>query len=139
MKSRKEELIAVANASRRRAYAPYSRFRVGAAIEATSGRVYTGCNIENSSYGLTICAERTAIFKAISEGERNFRAIAIVADDSDFTPPCGACRQVLFDLAGNIDIIMTNAKGRIRVTKLKNLLPMAFDSKHLRPGKRTKT
>ena len=139
MKSRKEELIVVANASRRRAYAPYSRFRVGAAIEATSGRVYTGCNIENSSYGLTICAERTAIFKAISEGERNFRAIAIVADGSDFTPPCGACRQVLFDLAGNIDIIMTNAKGRIRVTKLKNLLPMAFDSKHLRPGKRTKT
>ena len=139
MKSRKEELISVAVASKRRAYAPYSRFRVGAALESTSGKVYTGCNVENSSYGLTICAERTAIFKAISEGERSFRAIAIVADDPDFTPPCGACRHVLYDLAGNIDVIMTNAKGRIRVTKLQDLLPMAFDSKHLSPTKRSKT
>jgi cytidine deaminase len=139
MKSRKEELIAIASGARRRAYAPYSHFRVGAAIESTSGRIYSGCNIENSSYGLTICAERTAIFKAISEAERNFKAIAIVADDPDFTPPCGACRQVLFDLAGNIDIIMVNDRGKVRVIKLKELLPMAFDSKHLGPGKRSKS
>jgi len=138
LKSSYKRLLVVAHDSKRRAHAPYSHFRVGAALESTSGRIYSGCNIESSSYGLTMCAERTAIFKAVSEGERNFRAIAVVADDPDFTPPCGACRQVLFDLAGNIDIIMVNRRGRIRIEKLKDLLPLAFNSKHLQPKKKSK-
>lgn len=138
MKSHHAELIEAARTAKRRAHAPYSRFHVGAAIESTSGRIYTGCNVENSSYGLTICAERTAIFKAISEGERYFKAIAIVADDKDFTPPCGACRQVLLDLAGNIDIVMVNARGRKLVKRLKDLLPFAFSDSHLAPEKKRK-
>jgi cytidine deaminase len=139
LKSRYKRLLVVAHESKSRAHAPYSNFRVGAALESTSGRIYSGCNIEISSYGLTMCAERTAVFKAVSEGERNFRAIAVVADDPDFTPPCGACRQVLFDLAGNIDVIMVNGKGKVRIEELKNLLPLAFTSKHLRPKKKRKT
>jgi len=139
LKSRYKRLLVVAHDSKRRAHAPYSNFRVGAALETTSGRIYSGCNIESSSYGLTMCAERTAIFKAVSEGERNFRAIAVVADDPDFTPPCGACRQVLLDLAGNIDIIMVNGRGKVRREKLKSLLPMAFTHKHLRAKKKRKT
>jgi len=126
-----QKLIKAARLARRRAHAPYSKFRVGAALLGKSGRVYSGCNIESSSYSLTVCAERTALFKAISEGEKKFKAIAIVADDKDFTPPCGACRQVLFDLAGNIDIIMVNSRGRTAVARLDELLPFAFDDKHL--------
>lgn len=122
--------------ARKMAYAPYSKFRVGAALLATDGRIYTGCNVENSSYGLTICAERTAIFKAISEGERNFRAIAVVADHDDYTPPCGACRQVLMDLAGNIDFVMMNSSGKKRIVKLKDLLPHAFTQKSLKEKKK---
>ncbi|MGH2568693.1 MAG: cytidine deaminase, partial [Bacteroidota bacterium] len=99
-----------------------------------------GCNVETSSYSLTICAERTAIFKAISEGERNFKAIAVVSDDPEITPPCGACRQVLWDLAGNIDVIMANPKGKSKTTKLKQLIPHAFDSRNLeRTLKRKRT
>lgn len=133
-----QKLIKAARLARRRAHAPYSKFRVGAALLGKSGRVFSGCNIESSSYSLTICAERTALFKAISEGEKKFKAIAIVADDKDFTPPCGACRQVLFDLAGNIDIIMVNSEGRIAIAKLDELLPFAFDDKHLSRSKRRK-
>jgi len=110
---------------------------VGAALLATDGQIYTGCNIENSSYGLTICAERTAIFKAISEGERNFRAIAVVSDAKGYTPPCGACRQVLMDLAGNIDFIMANSKGDMEIVKLKDLLPLAFTQRNLKKNHRT--
>ena len=126
-----QKLVKAARLARRQARAPYSKFRVGAALLGKSGRVYSGCNIESSSYSLTICAERTALFKAISEGEKKFKAIAIIADDKDFTPPCGACRQVLFDLAGNIDIIMVNSRGRTTIVKLDELLPFAFDDKHL--------
>ena len=126
-----QKLIRKARLARRQARAQYSKFRVGAALLGKSGRVYSGCNIESSSYSLTICAERTALFKAISEGEKKFKAIAIVADDKDFTPPCGACRQVLFDLAGNIDIIMVNSGGKSSIVKLNDLLPFAFDDKHL--------
>jgi len=123
-----KELLKRASDARRRAYAPYSHYRVGAALLTAAVKVYTGC----------ICAERTAVFKAISEGERSFRAIAIAADDPDFTPPCGACRQVLIDLAGNIDVILVNSKGRTRVEQLKDLLPFAFDKKHLQTARRTK-
>jgi cytidine deaminase len=111
------------------AHAPYSKFRVGSALLAKSGKIFTGCNIESSSYSLTICAERTAIFKAISEGERSFLAIAVVSDGHGYTPPCGACRQVLMDLAGNIDCIMVDSSNQIKVTKLKMLLPNAFSLK----------
>jgi cytidine deaminase len=99
---------------------------VGAALLTAEGKVFTGCNIENSSYSLTMCAERTAIFKAVSEGEHSFRAIAIVSDDKDITPPCGACRQVLSDLCGNVDVIMTTSKNVLKVVKLNSLLPLAF-------------
>ncbi len=132
------DLIRRATLAKKNAHAPYSNFRVGAALLTKDGEVFTGCNVENSSYGLTICAERTAIFSAISQGVRNFNAIAVIADDDDFTPPCGACRQVLWDLAGNIDFIMVNGKGKKRVKKLKALLPFAFDEKHLQSKKRSK-
>lgn len=132
------KLVDTARKARLRAHAPFSRFRVGAALLGFSGRIYRGCNVENSSYGLTICAERTAMFTAITEGERKFKAIAIVADDPDFTPPCGACRQVLSDLAGNIDVIMVNSRGDMTIVKLYDLLPYAFDGKHLAKAKRTK-
>lgn len=125
------EIVQHARAAKKHAYAPYSKFRVGAALLATDGRIYTGCNVENSSFGLTMCAERTAIFKAISEGERNFTAIAVVSDDPEYTPPCGACRQVLMDLAGNIDFIMVNGKGKTKIIKMKELLPFAFGKKNL--------
>ncbi len=130
-------LISKARTARKRAVATYSRFHVGAAVEGASGRVYTGCNIESSSYSLTICAERTAIFKAISEGEKKFKAIAIVSDSPRFTAPCGACRQVLMDLAGNIQVIMANRSGSTRVRRLKDLLPEEFGDKDL-PRKRNR-
>jgi cytidine deaminase len=126
-----KKLVKDAIAAKKRAHAPYSRFRVGAALLASSGRIYVGCNVEISTYALTICAERTAIFKAISEGDRNFKAIAVISDDPGYTPPCGACRQVLMDLAGNIDFLMVNGKGNVKVLKMKELLPHAFGQKNL--------
>lgn len=109
----------------------YSKFHVGAALLTEEGKLYQGCNIETSSYSLTICAERTALFKAISEGERKFSAIAIASDDPGFCPPCGACRQVMLDLCGNIDVIMINHKEEIKVFKLTELLPVAFGDEYL--------
>jgi cytidine deaminase len=126
-----KKLVKDAIAAKKRAHAPYSHFRVGAALLASSGRIYSGCNVEISTYALTICAERTAIFKAISEGDRNFKAIAVVSDDPGYTPPCGACRQVLMDLAGNIDFLMVNGKGKVKVLKMNKLLPHAFGQKNL--------
>ncbi len=126
-----KELVKGAFLAKKRAHAPYSHFRVGAALLAANGNIYTGCNVEISTYALTICAERTAIFKAISEGDKRFKAIAVVSDDPGFTPPCGACRQVLMDLAGNIDFMMVNGKGQVKVLKLKELLPHAFGKKNL--------
>jgi cytidine deaminase len=131
MRKQYRELADIARRAREFAYAPYSNFRVGAALLARNGRIFTGCNVENSSYGLTICAERTAIFKAYSEGIKQFSAIAVVSDDPGFTPPCGACRQVLMDLAGNIDFIMADRSKRLKVMKVKSLLPSAFTAKNL--------
>lgn len=122
--------------AKKRAHAPYSRFKVGAALLTSEGEVYTGCNIEISTYALTICAERTAIFKAISEGRKKFKAIAVVSDDPGYTPPCGACRQVLMDLAGNIDFVMVNGQGATKVLKLNTLLPHAFGQKNLERTKK---
>ena len=131
MKKAYLELARLAEKARFSAHAPYSKFRVGAALLTKSGDVITGCNIETSSYGLTICAERTAIFKALSEGSKAFSAIAVASDDSEFTPPCGACRQVLFELAGDIDFIMVNQKHQLKVIKLSRLLPFAFTDTNL--------
>ena len=134
----RSELAKIAQRARHFAYAPYSKFRVGAALLTTSGRVFTGCNVENSSYSLTICAERTAIFKAISEGYQQFKAMAVSSDDPGFTPPCGACRQVLIDLAGNIDFIMVNKRGQLKTVTMKSLVPLAFTKKNLQRSKRKK-
>ena len=114
-----------------KALAPYSNFHVGAALMTEDGKIYTGSNIESSSYSLTMCAERTAIFKAISEGERRFKAIAVAGDTDDFISPCGACRQVISDLCGDIDIIMLNKKNESKIMKASELLPLAFSDKDL--------
>jgi cytidine deaminase len=118
--------------ARKMAYAPYSKFRVGAALLGKSGKIYTACNIENSSFNLTICAERAALFKAISEGEKDFTAIAIASDSDHYTSPCGACRQVINELAGNIPCIMVDRQGKYIVRKLNYLLPIAFTKNHLK-------
>ena len=112
------ELINSAKAAQERAVAPYSNFQVGAALETESGKIYSGCNIEVSSYGLTICAERVAIFKALSEGEKDFTQLVITAKSKDFCPPCGACRQVLIDFAANIKIFMLNSEGETKETTI---------------------
>jgi len=124
-------LIDKAQQAKKNSFSPYSKLRVGAAIISTSGKIFTGCNIENSSYSLTVCAERTAIFKAISEGYRDFAAIAIVSDLKEPVPPCGACRQVLLDLAGNVDLFLSGTNGKTKRLKLAELLPMPFDQSFL--------
>jgi cytidine deaminase len=126
------ELAQKAISAKSKALPPYSNFHVGAALLTEDGKIYLGGNIENSSYSLTICAERVAVFKAISEGERNFTAIAVAGDDSDYCPPCGACRQVLNDLCGDIDVILINGESELIIKKLSVLLPLAFNVKHLK-------
>ncbi|NLL04910.1 MAG: cytidine deaminase [Clostridiaceae bacterium] len=122
-----KDLVKSANDIKQNAYAPYSNFHVGAALIATSGKVYTGVNVENSSYGATICAERTAILKAISEGERSIKALAIASDSNDFTLPCGICRQVILEFADeDLVILCSNNKGEYKVYSLNDLLPNAF-------------
>jgi cytidine deaminase len=124
-------LIAAALAVRENAFAPFSKFKVGAAIEDTDGEVYTGCNVENATYGLTVCAERVAVFKAISEGARQFRRIAVAADTETLTPPCGACRQILWEFCGDIEIVLMNPRGKIETWRLKELFPRPFDASYL--------
>jgi cytidine deaminase len=126
-----DPLQAAALAARENAHAPYSKFRVGAALEDTDGRVHAGCNIENATYGLTLCAERVAVFKAISEGAREFRRIAIAADTGTLTPPCGACRQILWEFCGDLEIVLVNLRGKSEVLRLKELFPRAFDASYL--------
>jgi len=126
-----ETLISAARQARENAHAPYSNFRVGAALRATSGKIFGGCNVENATYGLTVCAERIAIFKAISEGERGFDAISVVTDTDALTPPCGACRQLIWEFCGDIPVIMANLKGRVEIMQMQNLFPRPFDSSHL--------
>jgi len=113
------------------AHAPFSHFTVGAALETTDGKIITGCNIENATFGLTMCAERVAVFKAVSEGERHFRRIAIVADTEEPTPPCGSCRQILWEFCGDIEIILGNLQKEAGRYRLKDLLPMPFDGRLL--------
>jgi len=128
-----KELAQKAVKAKSKALPPYSHFHVGAAILTDEGKVYLGGNIENSSYSLTICAERVAVFKAISEGERNFKAIAIASDDEGFCSPCGACRQVLNDLCGpELEVIMINNKNELKIIKLSELLPLPFGDDKLK-------
>ena len=114
------------------AYPPYSNFHVGAALLTEEDKVYIGGNIESPSYSLTICAERVAVFKAFSEGERKFKAVAIASDAPEFCPPCGSCRQVLLDLCGDIDIVMINYKKELKIMKLSQLLPFPFGDKEFK-------
>ena len=123
-----EKLVEIAKKSLKNAYAPYSNFKVAAALLSKSGKVFTGVNVENSSYGLTMCAERVAVFKAVSEGEREFVKIAIVSEKGKKTFPCGACRQVLYEFAENLEIILEE-EGKIYKTSLKKLLPEGFKLK----------
>jgi cytidine deaminase len=125
-------LIRAAAFARENAHPPYSGFKVGAALEDSSGRIHTGCNIENASYGLTVCAERVAIWKAMSEGVRMFRRIAVVTQAGKLTTPCGACRQLLWEFCGNIEIILANLQGDVRSIPSQDLLPEAFDDKAFR-------
>ena len=126
------DLIAAARKAREFAHAEYSHFKVGAALETADGIVITGCNIENATYGLTVCAERVAMFKALSEGHRQFRRIAIVADTANPTPPCGACRQILWEFAGDLDVILANLTQEAGRHRLRDLLPLPFDNRLLK-------
>ena len=131
MNEASDPLIVAALAVRQNAFAPYSKFKVGAAVEDDAGRIHTGCNVENATYGLTLCAERVAIFKAISEGVRQFRRIAVAADGGRLTPPCGACRQVLWEFCGDVEITLVNLRGESETCRLGELLPRAFDGSYL--------
>ncbi len=126
-----DPLLLAAVKARENAHAPFSNFRVGAALEDNSGRIHTGCNVENATYGLTLCAERVAVFKAISEGARDFRRIGIAADTEILTPPCGACRQILWEFCSDIEVILINLHGSSETLRLKDLLPRAFDASFL--------
>jgi cytidine deaminase len=124
-------LVDAARKVRLNAHAPYSGFKVGAALQTPEGRIITGCNVENATYGLTICAERVAIVKAISEGERRFSRIAVVADTNAPTPPCGACRQILWEFGGDLEIISANLREVLGVYHMADLLPLPFDRRLL--------
>ncbi len=129
---KEEDLIALALEARKNAYAPYSHFPVGAALLAESGQVYTGCNVENASYGLSICAERVALFKAVAAGEQRFEAIAVVTET--MATPCGSCRQVLAEFGDDeLQVIVADPKGKRENYTLGQLLPAGFTSNHLPP------
>ena len=126
-----DELVAAARQARENAVADFSHFKVGAALQTADGAVITGCNIENATYGLTICAERVAIFKALSEGRRAFTRIVVVADTPSPTPPCGACRQIIWEFCGDIDVVIANLTEITLTTRMKDLLPLPFDKRLL--------
>jgi cytidine deaminase len=125
--AREEELVEAATRYRRNAVSGRSGFSVGAALEAEDGRIWGGCNVENSTYGLTVCAERVAIWKALSEGVRRFRAVAVVTDAPEATPPCGACRQILWEFAGDVPVVMATLGGKRKRMQLRELFPEPFE------------
>ncbi len=127
----KDRLVAAARAAREHAVARFSGFKVGAALLTPDGTIISGCNVENATYGLTVCAERVAMFKALSEGHREFMAVAVVADTSDPTPPCGACRQILWEFGGDLEVFLANLTEHKGTYRLKNLLPLPFDARLL--------
>lgn len=126
------QLAEAALKARLNAVAPYSHFLVGAAIETASGEIIGGCNVENATYGLTVCAERVAIFKALSDGHRRFARIAVAADSEALTPPCGACRQIIWEFCGDIPVVMVNLKNQRETFQMKDLFPRAFDASFLK-------
>lgn len=127
-----DPLIEAATAARLQSVAPFSNFLVGAAVRTAEGKVYIGCNVESASYGLTVCAERVAIWKALSEGERQFTELAVVTDTETLTPPCGTCRQIIWEFCKNATIVLANLKGDTEIVSIKELLPRAFDARFLR-------
>ena len=127
-----KELIDAAKAVRENAYAPFSEFKVGAALQTDGGEIIVGSNVESASYGLTVCAERVAVWNAISQGKRKIVKIAVVADTEELTPPCGVCRQIIWEFGGDIPVILANLKGRTETVQMKELLPRAFDTKFLK-------
>ena len=120
-----------ARAAREHAYAPFSKFKVGAAVEDENGKIYTGCNVENATYGLTMCAERVAVFKAISDGASKLTRIAVVADTAELTPPCGACRQILWEFCGDAELILANLAGTSERLRMSQIFPRPFDRSFL--------
>ena len=124
-----QELVEIAKMARLHSVAPFSNFLVGAALRTAEGKIYTGCNVESASYGLTVCGERVAIWKALSEGERDFAELAIVADTESLTPPCGTCRQIIWEFAKHAKIILSNLRGETQECSIKELLPRAFDAR----------
>ncbi len=131
MSGNEKNLIEAATNARERASADYSNFRVGAAVETKSGKIFTGCNIESAVYGATVCAERVAIWKAVSEGETEFTALAVVADTAELTPPCGICRQIIWEFCGDVPVTFANLVNRSETLQMKDLLPRAFDKTFL--------
>jgi len=125
------KLVEAALAAREHAHAPFSKFKVGAALEDENGHVFTGCNVENATYGLTVCAERVAVFKAISEGARKFKRVAVAADTDVLTPPCGACRQILWEFCGDVEITLANLQGKSETMRMRDLFPRPFDASFL--------
>jgi cytidine deaminase len=126
-----DSLTQAALDARKHAHAPFSNFNVGAALEDADGRIHTGCNVENATYGLTLCAERVAVFKAISEGARKFTRVAVAADTDVLTPPCGACRQILWEFCGDVELVLVNPRGKTETFRLKDLFPRPFDASFL--------
>ncbi|HEX8264931.1 MAG TPA: cytidine deaminase [Pyrinomonadaceae bacterium] len=135
MDNKRKELVEAASAVRENSYAPYSKFRVGAAVETKDGKIYSGCNIESASYGLTVCGERVAIWKAVSEGEHEFKQIAVVVDTEELTPPCGVCRQILWEFCGNVPVTLANLSGKSETVMMEDLLPRAFGRRFLEQNK----
>jgi cytidine deaminase len=125
-------LIEAARVARLQSLAPFSHFLVGAALQTRDGKVFTGCNVESASYGLTVCAERVAIWKALSEGERDFTNLVIVADTEPLTPPCGTCRQIIWEFCKHATIVLANLRGQREEVTIKELLPRAFDARFLK-------
>jgi cytidine deaminase len=126
-----DPLIAAATEARTKAFAPYSRFPVGAALEAPDGTIIPGCNVESASYGLTMCAERVAVFTAVARGFRCFKRVVVVTDTDTPTPPCGACRQILWEFAPDAEVVLANLAGKVLRFTMRELLPHGFDAKQL--------
>lgn len=127
----KDRLVAAARAAREHAVATFSGFKVGAALLTRDGTIVSGCNVENATYGLTVCAERVAMFKALSEGHREFVAVAVVADTAEPTPPCGACRQILWEFGGDLEVFLANLTEDTGTHRMRGLLPLPFDARLL--------
>ena len=136
MSESESQLIEEATAARVRSIAPFSKFLVGAALQTDEGKVFTGCNVESASYGLTVCAERVAIWKALSEGERDFARLVIVADTEQLTPPCGTCRQIIWEFCKHATIVLANLHGQKEEVHIADLLPRAFDARFLKEAGR---